>query len=387
MLRLLNLSSWGLLNNPQAVKATQLAWSRKGTNGLPELTNLNAIGYVLRFADAPGIDAVNVVKQFILSLKPTTATKDLNGKRVLAVDGGWRQQFIHECIVVTRQIVSFHGEPLTGVEWTADESNALYDKALTWWEVDKAAIQTEEQRKSASPFGENPVISEASRLDDFFRLVVLPYSQWTDTTQWNRLFKWIIEMRTLAVFATSCYPYILLQRPTESERFATEMLSDLDSSNEAAVVGAAEGIRYWAHLAASRRIPVLDANLVDAFVQRIALRRMGRIEYCLSIFTHLLNEKPELFNIDQISLLVSSLEPWNQSTSLIDTAISQDGFPMAKRPTLRSRVGGLAGAIQRWYRIVAPTACIPRHVVAWEMACAKDPLPEVHLSFNEWENP
>ena len=128
-MRLLNLSSWGLLNNPQAVKATQLAWSRKGTNGLPELTNLNAIGYVLRFADAPGIDAVNVVKQFILSLKPTTATKDLNGKRVLAVDGGWRQQFIHECIVVTRQIVSFHGEPLTGVEWTADESNALYDNA------------------------------------------------------------------------------------------------------------------------------------------------------------------------------------------------------------------------------------------------------------------
>jgi len=382
------LSSWEILSQEQAIKATQQLWSRRGINGLPDLANLNAIGYVLRFSPVPNIDAATVVKNYILSIKPTTATKDSDGKRVLtvAVAGIWCQQFIHECVVVSRELVSFHGEPLTGIEWTADEANALYDKALAWWEVDKAVIQTEEQRNHPSLLGGNPVFSEARRLDDFFRLVVLPYAHWNEITAWPRFFEWLSELRSLGLYMASCYPYILLQQPNEAGRFATELLLDLNSNLEDAVAAAAESIRYWSHLAKTRRIPALDPRLIEAFVQRIALRRVERIEYCLNIFSHLIEERPELFSLDQISLLVVSLDPWNQSTLLTTGPISQDGFPPAKRPKLRSRLGELTGALKRWLVKMAPTVCIPEQIVSWELSCAKDPLPEVRRSFNDWDN-
>lgn len=386
MLRLLALSSWHILCQEQAVKATQQVWSRTGPSGLPELINLNAIGYVLRFAPASGINAALALKNYILSLKATTATKELDGKRVLAVIDVWHQQFIHECIIVSKQLISFHGEELTGIEWTADEANSLYERAHAWWNVDKAVIQTEEQRKNPSLLGVNPVLSEAGRLDDFFRLVVLPYVHWTEMVAWKQFFEWLKELRSLGIYMTSCYPYILLQQPGETDRCASEILLDLNSNLDDPVAAAAESIRYWAHLATNGRIPAVDPKLIDNFVQRIALRRGERIEYCLSVFVHLLDEKPELFTLEQISLLVSSLDPWNRSTVLSTVPISDDGFPPARRPALRSRIAGLAGALKRWLIKMAPTVCIPEQIVSWELSCSKDPLPEVRRSFNDWDN-
>jgi len=384
MVRLLTLSSWDLLTNEQAVKATQQVWSKRGANGLPDLINLNAFGYVLKFAPAPGIDATLIIKNYILSLKATTVTKESDGKRVLAPMDMWQQQFIRESIIVSKQLISFHGEALTGIEWTTGEANQFYEKALAWWELDKSVIQTEEQRKVTLPFGGNPVLTEAGHLDDFFSLVVLPYVQWPEAPSWNRFFEWLSELRSLGLYMDSCYPHILLQRPGDANRLATEMLHDLNSNIECAVAAAAEGVRYWSHLAANGRIPAIDPRLIDNYVQRIALRREERIEYCLSIFVHLLDELPQLFTLEHISLLVASLEPWNQSTLLTTTPIAQDGFPPAKRPTLRSRIGGLAGAIKRWHLKMASTTSIPEQVTAWESVCANDSLPEVRRSFNDW---
>ena len=205
-------------------------------------------------------------------------------------------------------------------------------------------------------------------------------------TAWKEFSEWLNEMRSLGLYMTPCYPFILLQQPGEAGRCASEILLDLNSNVEDAVAAAAESIRYWSHLATNGRIPAIDPRLIDNFVQRIALRRAERVEYCLSIFVHLLDEKPELFTSEQIMLLVSSLDPWSQSTVLTTTPISPDGFPPAKRPTLRSRLGGLAGALKRWLVKMVPTVSIPEQLVSWELSCSKDPLPEVRRSFNDWDS-
>lgn len=386
MLRLLNLSTNKLLTGDQEKGVGLQAWSRKGANGLPNLTNLVALAYVLRFDAPQGSNAIAAVKQYILSLDPKSATKNTDGKIVSVASYGWRQQFLNESIVASKPQISFHGETLGGIEWKPEEANLLYEKVRVWWEKDKALILTEEQRKGHMLLGGNPVFDEFQNLDDFLRLAVLPWVEWSDTVDWQRLFGWLDELRRLDVYLTPVYPYILLHMPAEAARFNTLVLTDLDSNEEAAVAAAAESIRYWVHLAAQKRIPPVDSKVIDCFVRRIALRRTERIGYCLSVLAHLVFEIPELFDLKQVELLVASLGPWYDSTELSIATDSTVGFPEARRPHLRSLLGGLAGAIKRWYAKVTPKVPVPDQIAKCESACAVNSLPEVRRSFNQWDH-
>jgi hypothetical protein len=288
----------------------------------------------------------------------------------------------HEVIVASKQQVSFRGEPLTGIEWTADEANFLLEQALKWWETDKAVVQSADQRKGKSFFSGNAVLNQARYLDDYLRLAVLPYLDWPDPVKWDRLFNWLNELRSVEVYVDAALPYILLKHPERANEFRSQIVQDVDSNNEEAVVAGAKATRFWAHLAKSGKIEGLGPGPIDVFVKRVALRRDERVEYCLSIFSHLMDEIPDLFSSGQVDFLAASLGPWDKSTALTTLANTPDGFPPARRPVLRTRIGELAGALKRWHLKVEPSVPIPKEITEWESMCNSDALPEIRRSFN-----
>jgi hypothetical protein len=167
MIRLLNVSSNGLLTSEQNKLLGEQVWGRRGPNGLPQLTNVSAVGYILRFPIPAGIDAVSMVRNHVTSATPVHASVGSNGEKVGGISLGWRQQFLHEVIVSSKPIISFTGEELRGIEWAPDEANCFYEKAHSWIETDKCLIQTKEQRKGNAFFPGNPLLNEAQKLDEF----------------------------------------------------------------------------------------------------------------------------------------------------------------------------------------------------------------------------
>jgi hypothetical protein len=386
MIRLLNVSSNNLLTEEQNKILGEQVWSRRGANGLPELTNLTASGYILRFVPPAGVDAKAILKRYVLSLKPAVASIGPDGQKVIGVTYGWKQRFVHEAIVVSKPIISFHGETLRGVEWTPDEANELYETAHSWLEKDKSLIQTKEQREGDPVFGRNPVLSEAQDLDDYLRLAVLPWISWSEDAIWQRFFAWLDELRNLGVYLTAAYPYILLHRPAEAGRFSQIIAADLDSTVDDAIRAAAEALRDWSHLKTQKGIPMVEHTAVENLIKRILFRRKEKLEYCLSVLSHLIFEKPELFTLDQINLLIASLEPWNSSTILPNTTESSGEFPEPRRPLLRQLLGELAGALKRWFAKSGQTPPTAGPLATWESLCAVDPLPEIRRSFNKWND-
>ena len=362
-----------------------LLWADTGDSGLPNLPNLLSSA-VLDLPIPPSIPAQDRVKRYILSCPVSLATKPgPQGMISIASPFGWSQRFLREAIMASKPIISFRGEPLVGVEWTAEEVEQLYRQAKGWWEHDKRAVKTPERRKGSGFPGGNAVLNEGRELPQFLGRVVIPYVAWSDE-KWQDLQLWLRDLREKDIFPTSISPLILLHVPGMASNFESLVLGDLEFGEPEAVARAADAVRLWTHLAAAERIPLFTRKVLRQLVCNVVFRRKIRPSYSVETVAHLLVEQPACFTEEDTELLIASLGPWNDALTIPVAEGSLGEFVEGSRPHLRRAVAGLAGALRKWRELKNFSDSEPAGIALWHTICSNDPLPEVRRAFLAWDD-
>ena len=383
IVRLIHLYYCKLMTSEQERALGELLWSNRATTDLPNVPSLLVYGF-LHLPAPQDIDVQTAVKTHILSLTSQGVVfRDTNGRTSMSVPPGWEQPLIREATFASKPISNLVGERDGVLEWTAQESRQLYEKARAWWANDKAAFEIENRGDPFNLLG--PILKTLGRLGDFLARVVIPKMTEATEAEWQELVKWLQEVRSVGGFPTVALPYILLHRPAEVDIVTKTIHGDLNGDIEHGIATAAKAIRHWIHLAAAGRVSSPAPSLMAALIERAIFRRKPGIPSCLRQLAFLIVERPESLNNSQVEMLTASLIPWHQATILPIPDEAVGDFPEPERPQLRTLIAELAGALKIWYAKRAPGAQIPAAITAWEDFCASDPLPEVRRAFNSWD--
>ena len=368
MMRLIYIFDADLMTEGQRNHLGVLLWEKTGENGLPDLPDLHYFHF-LHLPAPENVDVVSKIKQHILSIESLSNKVEKN-------------PMILSAALASKAVVHIPHESKGIVEWNLDETKALWDKMLEWWDKKKIMFSIE---KSAPFVGTEYISASLDKVGMFLARAILPKMDSASEDEWNKVLAFLSETQHRGVSLTTVLPYVLLHRSSEKERIIQTILDDLSSDNEEAVKAGARAVRHWIHLADARLLDDLPNSVVDKLIQRVVFRRPEGIQTCLNQLAALLIEKPDVFNSDQVNLVVASLTPWSHATRL---PLSEEGdadFSEEERPELRVLLGWLASALSIWLENKFPDQTEPKKISLLRESYEADPLPEVRRAFEWWE--
>lgn len=378
--RLIDIYHTNLMTSDQQSRLGELLWSQRNTDNLPDLPGFPAFIF-LRLPAPANVDVLSAVKSHIFSLTPVYAVSQNSEGRLSITLGASHQSMFYEVSLASKPIIQLAGDALGTVEWTTDESKQLYLKVRDWWANDKKALEIKKDRVPFS-LGPNPVLDTLNILGLFLARAVLPKMEWADENDWQQLLEWLREVRSFGSFPTLALPYILLQRPAETETVIRTITDDINSDMEDAVASAAKAIRHWINLAAIDLVAAPPSSLMTALIERVIFRRKPGIITSLGQLVYLIIEKPGAITPSQAALLTASLVPWHHAT-ILPVPVGEIGdFHEAERPDLRVLIGRMAGALNIWYTKCVHESPQPPSIMLWHDLCVSDPLPEIRRAFN-----
>ena len=380
MRRLINVFQADLMKEDQHKELGKLLWERTGANGLPDLPDFYCFIY-LHLPAPDEIDTVSRVKEYLLTLTPHNLVSIDEDSKTISVDipGDDHDRMILEFSHASKPVVQLPPELGGKIEWGLDEINGLREKAIEWWENDKAALT---QENADHFFGIDHILPRLELLGRFLMQVVLPNMDSASEDEWNKMLAFFSETRQHGVYLTTALPYALLRRPSEREVVIQTILDDLSLDNDKAVKASAEAIRHWIYLADADLVESPPPTAIDELISRVIFRRPEGIHACLQQLALLLAEKPESFSSDQVHLIVSSLTPWRYATCLPLSEERNGDFPEEERPELRVLLGRLASALSVWLKNNLPDQPEPSEIATLRKLYSSDPLPEVRRSFD-----
>ena len=345
-----------------------LLWEKPGENGLPDVPDLPCFRY-LDLPEPATVDVGSKVKAHILSMEVTSNKVEIS-------------LMILNAALASKAVVHIPHESKGIVEWNWDETKALWDKMLEWWDKKKIMFSIE---KSASFVGTENISASLDKVGMFLARAILPKMDSASEDEWNKVLAFLSGTRQRGVSLTTVLPYVLLHRSSEKEKIIQTILDDLSSNNEEAVKASARAVRHWIHLADARLLDDLPNSVVDKLIQRVVFRRPEGIQTCLNQLAALLIEKPDVFNSDQVNLVVASLTPWSHATYLPLSEERDADFSEEERPELRTLLGWLACALSIWLENKFPDQTEPKEISLLRESYKSDSLPEVRRAFEWWE--
>jgi hypothetical protein len=369
-----------LLTSEQEQELARLLWNRKAPNGLPDRSDFAAYSYLLLPAPA-GENVPALIKSHILTL-PLQFAAEKDDKGNTTVKRPWFvEPIINETALASKPIIQLYEDSLGMVEWTEAESKKLFQSALAWWNSDKVALNNLKQN---GPFGVEHVLETLKQFPQFMARAVLPYMGWAADSDWKQLMDLLTDLRSHEFYSTLALPYVLIHRPAEHNIIASAIVTDLSSDSEKIVAAAAKAVRHWAHLSFFKKVPVLPPELIPALIRKVIFREKAGVLTSLDILGHLLLERPEVFQKDDLDLTAASLAIWHRVLCLSGNIKTLGEFDEVEKPDLRIFIGRLAGAMKIRFDSSFPNE--PEHpaVKLWRETCASDPLPEVRRSFGDW---
>lgn len=369
VMRLICIFSTDLMTAEQKESLGRLLWEQPGTNGLPDLPDLNYYGYLHLPAPAE-IDVVSTVKESLLSLMPPKDKED---------------RIICEWALASKPVVQLPYEWEGKIEWSWDESWELWAQVVEWWQNDKIVFD-----RQIPSMVLNSIEASVERASMFLARAVLPNMDSASEDEWSEVLAFLCETREHEIYLTPALPYVLRHRPSKSEALTQIVLDDLSSGKAKAVKASAEAVRHWIYLADADLVDKPPTNIVDKLIHRVVFRRYEGIQICLDQLARLLIEKPDTFEATQVHLMVSSLPPWSHATWL-PLSEERDGtlpeenfpgdFPEEERPELRDHLGRLASALSIWLKRKCPDQPEPAEISHLRESYELDSLPEVRRSF------
>lgn len=345
-----------------------LLWEKLGENGLPDVPGFHCFRY-LDLPEPATVDVVSKVRAQILSIevisnKVETDLMILNAARA------------------SKAVVHIPDESRGRIEWSLDETKELWNKIIQWWDKKKDMFPVE---RSAPFVGDEQIAASLDNAGEFLARAILPKMGSASEDDWNKVLAFLSETRRRGLYLTTVLPYVLLHRSSEKERVNQTILDDLSSDNEEAVKASACAVRHWIHLADARLLDNLPIAAVDILIQRVVFRRLEGIQTCLNQLAALLIEKPDVFNSDQVNLVVASLTPWSHATRLPLSEERDADFSEEERPELRVLLGWLASALSIWLENRFPDQPEPTEISHLRESYKSDPLPEVRRAFEWWK--
>ena len=368
MMRLIYIFDADLMTEEQKNHLGVLLWAKTGENGLPDLPDLHYFHF-LHLPSPENIDVVPKIKQHILSIEPLSNKVEEN-------------PMILNAALASKAVVHIPHESKGIVEWNWDETKALWDKMLEWWAKKKIMFSIE---KSAPFVGTEYKSASLDKVGMFLARAILPKMDSASEDEWNKVLAFLSGTRQRGVYLTTVLPYVLLHRSSEKEKIIQTILDDLSSDNEEAVKASARAVRHWIHLADARLLDDLPNSVVDKLIQRVVFRRLEGIQTCLNQLAALLIEKPDIFNSDQVHLVVASLTSWSHATCLPLSEERDADFSEEERPELRTLLGWLACALSIWLENNLPDQTEPEEISLLRESYKSDPLPEVRRAFEWWK--
>ena len=368
MMRLICVFYAKVMTPEQQQSLGTLLWEKPGENGLPDVPDLPCFRY-LDLPEPATVDVGSKVKAHILSMEVTSNKVEIN----LMILNAARS---------SKAIVHIPDEPRGKIEWSLDETKELWNKIIQWWDKKKVAFSIE---KSAPFVGIEYISASLDKVGMFLARAILPKMDSASEDEWNKVLAFLSGARQRGVSLTTVLPYVLLHRSSEKEKIIQTILDDLSSNNEEAVKASARAVRHWIHLADARLLDDLPNSVVDKLIQRVVFRRPEGIQTCLNQLAALLIEKPDVFNSDQVNLVVASLTPWSHATRL---PLSEEGdadFSEEERPEFRVLLGWLASALSIWLENKFPDQTEPKEISLLRESYKSDSLPEVRRAFEWWK--
>ena len=369
MMRLIYVFDTDLMTENQQNGLGTLLWEETNERGLPDLPHLYCFKY-LHLPKPAEVDVVSKVKAHILSIAPISNKVEEN-------------PMILNAALSSKPAVHIPYESTGIIEWSLEETKELWDKAMEWWK--KEAVWLAREESAPSPFGTEHISDSLEKAGMFLARAILPKMDSASEDEWNRLLTFLSETRQRGVYLITVLPYVLLHRSSEKEKVIQTILDDLSSDNEKAVKASARAVRHWLHLADAGLLDNLPNAAVNKLILRVLFRRPAGIQICLEQLAILLIEKPDLFNPDQINLIVASLTPWDHATLLPPSEERSGGFPEEERPELRALLGMLASALSIWLKKKLPSQPEPTEISHLRESYKSDPLPEVRRAFDTWK--
>ena len=376
--RLVHVLHTGLMTEEQRETMGVLLWKSVGNDGFPDLPGLGYSAYL----NLPAPVEINVAaktKEHLLNRTPSRSYSSTNGTSITRFS---RDLMIHELALVSRPVVQLRGELQGIIEWSLSEIKELWEKTIAWWDNDKKALPTTE---TDNGFPTGHIVDSVRSLGVFLARAVLPNMDAESDERWNKAMTFLSEARSLGVYLTMVLPYVLLHRPDKRNGITQTILGDLTSDDKEAVVASTTAVRHWIYLAEANLVDDSPGQAVHALINRVVFRRREGVQACLAQLSRLLVEKPDVFDSEQVYLVVSSLEAWSQAIRLpIPDGMSGD-FAEEERPELRARLGELAAALSIWSKKKFPDQPEPSAIARLRDSYESDPLPEVRRSFDTWK--
>ena len=368
MMRLIYVFDTDLMTEKQQNGLGTLLWEKTNEHGLPDLSHLYCFNY-LHLPTPAEVDVVSKVKAHILSIAPISNKVEEN-------------PMILNAALASKAVVHIPYESQGIIEWSLDERNELWDKVIEWWDKERVRFSIE---KSVPFIGTEHISDSLDKVGMFLARAILPNMDSASEDEWNKVLTFLFETRKRGVYLTTVLPYVLLQRSSERERIFQTVLDDLSSDEEESVKASAKAVRHWIHLADAGLLDKLPSAVIEKLIQRVIFRRPEGIMTCLNQLAVLLIEKPDLFNPDQVNLVVASLTPWSLATSLPLSEERNGDFPEEERPQLRDLLGRLASALSIWLKNKFPNQPEPPEISHLRESYKSDPLPEVRRAFDTWK--
>lgn len=386
--RLICIFSTDLMTAEQKESLGRLLWEQPGTNGLPDLPDFGYYGYYgyLHLPAPAEIDVVSKVKEHLLTLTPPKSVDGTNTSIQLDEE----DRIICEWAFASKPVVQLPYEWEGKIEWSWDESWELWAQVVEWWQNDKIAFDRQIPSSALNSMTLNFIEASVERAGMFLARAVLPNMDSASEDEWSEVLAFLSETREHEIYLTPAFPYVLLHRPSKSEALTQTIFEDLSSDDAKAVKASAEAVRHWIYLADADLVDKPPTNIIDKLIHRVVFRRSEGIQTCLDQLAHLLIEKPDFFDLDQVHFIVASLSPWSQATRL-PLSEERDGtlpeenfpgdFPEEERPELRVLLGKLASALRIWLKRKCPDQPEPAEISHLRESYELDSLPEVRRSF------
>jgi hypothetical protein len=381
LLRLLNIFYSELMTESQKSSFGELLWENKNSTGLPDLPTLYCFIYV--FLPTPeNVDVIKTMKTYLLDLTPvkSVSVKE-NGAISIGING--EDKMIHEVASATKPRINFSNEPKEGIVWSPEETMILWGKIFEWWENEKVIFFKDDLGQFEAMFIDGLSIT-LKNIGNFLARAILPNKGAVTEDDFNAVFAFLDETRKFDIFLTMTLPYTLINKPEESDRITKTITNDLLLGCEQAVVAASEAVYHWCCLASEKLVENPPKTVLDHLVKRVIYRQKKGVINCLDYLIQILSKQPKQMCLVQVSLIVSSLNPWRIT---LTSALDNGGeFSTEECPDLLTVLGILASTLSIWLKENNPTTSEPTEIIAWRELCQSSPLPEVRRAFDVLSN-
>ena len=260
------------------------------------------------------------------------------------------------------------------VDWTTEEVTQLLNKALDWWNDEKAELQ-------GNFFIADTTREQFSGLVELMADVVLPRLASADEETKALAGRLLFDMDQSGLCVLSSLPMTLFIDPNCCDEITRKLRYGLNSTKEVEVSNSTFGVFRWLVYGSRQYIPAPPDDLLNELVNRAVTRRQPGLDSAIGQLSVIVWRLPDCLNESQIESLCIALEYLVKETELPEIhdreAISDlpTPIPINERPEYRKLAAELAYRI--FNQFTSKEKEIPQILTDWKKICENDPLPEV----------